>query len=292
MQKRNIPNSPRLLELKKKRRRVFLNKILLSVFALPAIFAGLVYLSRISAFNINSVEVKGNKVADTEMIRQVVEKEIAGNYLWFFPKRNIFFYPKKDIKNQLAFEFKGLKDINLIVKEKTLNISSTERIAKYMWCGNANLDLVVGLPSDKEKCYFVDENGYIFGEAPYFSGEVYFKFYGGTFSNSTDPSGFYFMQENFSKLISFKNMLENFGLKPVALSYEGSENIKIYLSRDLTHPSGPEIIFKADSDLPIISENLQTALNTEPLKSNFKNKYSSLLYIDLRFGNKVYYKFR
>jgi len=40
-----------------------------------------------------------------------------------------------------------------------------------------------------------------------------------------------------------------------------------------------------------IKENLDTALNTEPLKSDFKKKYSSLEYIDLRFGNKVYSKF-
>jgi hypothetical protein len=55
---------------------------------------------------------------------------------------------------------------------------------------------------------------------------------------------------------------------------------------------GPEIIFKIDSDFQKIAENLQAAITTEPLQTDFKNKYSSLLYIDLRFGNKVYYKFR
>ena len=46
-----------------------------------------------------------------------------------------------------------------------------------------------------------------------------------------------------------------------------------------------------DSDFEKLAENLQAALMTEPLQSDFKNKFSSLLYIDLRFGNKVYYKF-
>ena len=59
-----------------------------------------------------------------------------------------------------------------------------------------------------------------------------------------------------------------------------------------TSQMGPEIIFKADSDFNQIIENLQSVLTTEPLQTEFKTKYSSLLYIDLRFGNKVYYKFK
>jgi nucleoside-diphosphate-sugar epimerase len=39
-------------------------------------------------------------------------------------------------------------------------------------------------------------------------------------------------------------------------------------------------------------ENLDAAIDTEPLKSKLKNKFSSLEYIDLRYGNKVYDKFK
>ena len=49
---------------------------------------------------------------------------------------------------------------------------------------------------------------------------------------------------------------------------------------------------KMTSDFQKIAENLQAALATEPLRSDFKNKYSSLLYLDLRYGNKVYFKFK
>ena len=69
--------------------------------------------------------------------------------------------------------------------------------------------------------------------------------------------------------------------------------MEIFLSKGTSSTSaiGPKIIFKKDADLQNIAENLQAALNIEPLKSKFKNKYSLLLYIDLRFGNKVYDKF-
>lgn len=273
--KRNVLNSPRLLKLKKHRRNVFLNKIFLFILALLAVFAGLVYVSRLSSLNISSVEIIGNKITDTETIKTAVQKEIMGNYLWFFPKTNILFYPKNDIKRELNIQVKRLKDINLSIKNnKILEVSVTEREAKYLWC-----NLVVGLPSE-EKCSFMDEDGFIFDEAPYFSGEVYFKFYGSL------------SQVNFEKLILFKKTLETIEIKPTALRIEENGDIKIFLSALNKTPTGSYIILKADSDFQKVAENLEIALGTEPLLSDFKNKYSSLLYIDLRFGNKVYYKFK
>ena len=72
---------------------------------------------------------------------------------------------------------------------------------------------------------------------------------------------------------------------------EDNGDIKVFLSGKKNQP-WPEIILKADSDFQKVAENLEAALTTEPLQSNFKNKYSSLLYIDLRVKNKVYYKFQ
>ncbi len=237
------------------------------MFAFLVIFTSLAYISRIPVFNISSVEIIGTKIIDNQMIKEIIEKEIRGNYLWFFPKTNIVLYPKNNIKNELHSKFKRLKDISFSIKnKKVLQINLSEREAKYLWC------------ETEEKCYFTDENGFIFDEAPYFSGEVYFKFYG--------------LVQNFEKLISFKKTLEDLGLKPVALSVLENGDSKIFLSSKNSSGTGPEIIFKTDSDFQKIAENLEAALSTEPLQSNFKNKYSSLLYIDLRYGNKVYFKFR
>lgn len=287
MHKRNILNSPRLLELKRKKRNIFIRKISIFLFGFLLLVIALSYISRIEKLNVNEVEIKGNKIIETEAIKSAVQTEIAGRYVWLFPKTNIFLYPKNKIKLDLSNQFKRLKDINLSIEnQKTLVISVTERIPKYTWCG--------ALPianNNKEKCYFLDESGYIFDEAPYFSGEVYFKFYGLTDLNNGNPSGSYFFQKDFGNLILFKESIENMGLKPVILYIKENNDATIYLSKGKIAPLGPEIIFKKDSDFQKIAENLKAALETEPLKSEFKNKYSSLLYIDLRFENKVYYKF-
>lgn len=305
MQKQNILNSPRLLELKKHRRRVFLNKILLSLAALVVIFLSLSYLSHLKQLNIREIEIIGNKMLDTEAIREVVARQIAGEYIWLFPKTNIFFYPENNIKNELQDKFKRLNNISLAIKNnKTIEVSLSERTALYTWCGVVP-ELAVkppselgGLTAEYQPCYFLDEDGYVFDEAPYFSGNIYFKFYGPLdeqqiSSSAQSPLGAYFLRQNFKQLNSFKDILTGLDLKPVALYITNDRDVEIFLLKKTSSISTtePKIIFKLDADFQNVAENLQAALNTEPLKSKFKNKYSSLSYIDLRFGNKVYDKF-
>jgi cell division septal protein FtsQ len=286
MHKKKILNSPRLLELKRKRRRVMMEKILLIVFILGAVIFLLTYISRINKFNITRVEVSGNKVVDAEEIKNKVMEDIKGKYLGLFPKTNFILYPKNFIKESLATNFRRLKDISINVKNlNTLEVGVAERTGLYTWCGEA----VPEVSTADEKCYFMDETGYIFDEAPYFSGGVYLKFYG-TFPNYNDsPLGFYFANDIFNNLVTFKANIEGMGLKPEAMFLGKDGDVEVRLAPG--SGARPKILIKSDGDFEKAAENLQAALSTEPLLTDFKKKYSSLQYIDLRYGNKVYYKF-
>src|SRR3989344_3198226 len=278
MQKRNVLHSPRLLELKKRRRRIFLSKILFSILAFLAVFALLAYLSRLNGLNFGKIEVGGNKIVNTEAIKRIVDKTITGNYFYFFPKTNILYYPAKNIEKELQNKFKRLENINVSVtpttpsrEEAILEISVTERKALYIWCGAIPPEIE---QENKTTCYFLDKDGYIFDEAPYFSGEVYFKFYGfvykATAEGLTDlasyaPIGSFFSELNFQKIVAFKEMTEQMGLKPAALYILSNGDVKMFLSAGKSQKR-PEIIFNIDSSADILAENLQAALTTEPLK--------------------------
>ena len=275
MQKRNVLNSPRLEELKRHRRKVFLNKILIFFGGLVAMLILAVYLSGLKALKISDINISGNKVVDPEAIKTDIEQSIAGKYIWLFPKDNIIYYSSSSIKNNLQVKFKRLDKISLTIsKNKSLQVSVSEREPKYTWCGPDPT-------ANPQTCYFMDENGYIFDVAPYFSGSVYFKFYG------SGDLGSYFSATKFQQLVSFKEVLTKMGLKLTELDIADNGEVDIFL----TSSSGPKIIFNIDADFQNLAENLQAALTTEPLQTEFKTKYAKLQYIDLRFGNKVYYKF-
>ena len=52
------------------------------------------------------------------------------------------------------------------------------------------------------------------------------------------------------------------------------------------------VLFSRDSDTKKVWSNIVSAIDTDPLKSKLKIDKESLLYLDARFGNKVFYKFR
>ena len=259
------------------------------LLGLVIIFIALVYFSRLSSLNINNIEISGNQIVETSAIKDVVQQQISGKYFFFFPKSDIFIYPGNAIKNALENKFKILENINVSVKTNhTLVVTLSERKGVYTWCG---MSPDVGIPTSGDNCYFIDDNGYIFNQAPYFSGEVYFKFYGvpDAFSGG-DPSGLYFEKQYFTQLTSFKDTLISLGLKPISIYVTSEDDVEVFLSSANPGVAGPYIIFKLDGDYETIAENLEAALTTEPLQSEFQNKYSSLQYIDVRFGNKVYFK--
>lgn len=288
MSRKDVINSPRLTELKNKRKQYFVRKIYIYTFGTLACVILFTYLSRIDKLNIQSVEIVGNNVTDTTLVTKTINEEMAGHYLWIFPKTNIFFYPRTKIEAILHDKYKRLKDVDAGIKNnEILEVKVTEREPKYNWCGQSS-------PEDGggKTCYFTDDSGYIFDEAPYFSGDVYFKFYG-NIDHADTPAGNYFATSQFTKFITFKDILEKLGLKPASLYYEEDKgDITVFLTRNKNASSSPKIIIKNTADISKIAENLNAALSTEPLLSDFKKKYDSLLYIDLRFGNKVYYKFR
>lgn len=289
---RIVSNSPRFQKIKKEKHRVLRKKILFWIFLIILVLIGLTFLSRWSKININTIEISGNKILEKEAIESTVREEISGNYLWFLPKTNFLIYPQRGIEAELKNKFKRIESVFVNDKNvNTLEIILTERTALYTWCGET-LPEINTQGVNENKCYFVDKEGFIFDEAPYFSGEVYLKFYGAVSMNEDNPSGSYFLKPYFTNLISLKDSFEKIGVKPVIFYADESGDIKAYLSSQIKSQLGPAIIFKADSDYTKIVGNLQSILSTEPLQTDLKTKYNSLNYIDLRFGNKVYYKFK
>lgn len=264
-----------------------------------AVVSLLAYLSHLESLNIGNFEVSGHRVIDVEELETAAREQLAGKYLFIFPKSNILYYTKNSLEDGLKDKFKRIKEISFSIKDKrTLQISLTEREPKYTWCG---VELPLSDANDSaHTCYFMDDTGYIFDKAPYFSGEVYFKFYGmpqvsdvgrPTSDGDFDPLGSHFFGQNFGQFILFRDVLVNMGMKPKSLYVNKDKDVEIHLSRGQSVAEEPKIILKTDTDFKNAAENLDAAMDTEPLKTDFQKKYQTLQYIDLRFGNKVYYRF-
>ncbi len=282
MKNKLVSSSPRIAELHRKKNKVLKRKIAFSVIFFICIIVGLGLLSRASSLNIKEVNISGNIVVDNSEIKNIVESKILGHYFWIFPKANFALYPKNKIKKELMKKFNRLKDISFNLQSTSiLTVNVSEYEGKYLWCG----EQIPAVEFIKSKCYFLDDTGYIFDEAPFFSGGVYFKFYG-------EPShiGSFYLKNHWANIILLKKTLESMRLKPTNFWLDENKDGNISLSSEPM--KGPRIIFNLDTDYQKMAENLQSALDTDPLRTDYKYKFDSLDYINLSFGNKVYYKFK
>src|SRR3989344_7224422 len=107
--KRDVFHSPRLLELKKKKKKAIRFKALIFISSLAVVLVFLFLIARSPKININAIEVSGNEIIESQQIKKVAEEKIGGYYLWFLPKANFIFYPRKGIEKELMESFKRLK---------------------------------------------------------------------------------------------------------------------------------------------------------------------------------------
>jgi len=293
-ERRSILVTPRIKELKHKKSVNKRRKVILIVSLLILLIIGLSLLSYMKAMRIETVLIKGNTIISDEDILNVVQKELFGSYLLVFSKQNFLLYPKASIENNIKNKIKRIDGVNIALGDShTLVINVIEREGKFLWCGYS-FDEKVGDTPDSN-CYFLNEVGLIFAKAPYFSGNVYFKFYGtGNFAEGSDPIGQQFLPVlEVSEARRLIVALEKLNISPYALSLGENGDRTMYISSiEPNQNVYTKIIWNDKSNIETIVKNLETALSTEPLKTDFVKNFNNLIYIDLRFENKVYYKFK
>ena len=284
---KDILTSPRMEDIKRKRRRRRLRLSILFSILFVSIVIGIGYLSSNPRITINKINITGTRIINASDVEKRVEGLISGKYIYLFAKKNILIYPRSRVYQSLLKDFPRISSLS-IRREKwnTLNIDITERAGSYLYCGSAvpEVESEVG-----ENCYFINNDGYIFDKAPYFSGNVYFKYYI-KIDDISDPLGKQMLSpSNFHQLVRFVDGINSLGFHPIYMVVNANNSF-LYLDHGVISTS-PQIIFNNDNNLQDILTNLSLSMAKPEFANEIHSKYDTLLYIDLRFKNKVLYKF-
>lgn len=255
-----------------------------------SIIGALSYFSAHPRVVINKIIITGNSIIDTSNLQSKVEEKLSGRYLRLFSRSNFLIYPNHKIYNILLSDFPRIEKLKVGRDGlNTLKIEITERSGSYLYCG-------VSIPENKEdvgeNCYFVNNDGYIFDKAPYFSGDVYFKYYLNIEGNPANPTKTQMLPvDRFHELVRFTDGVSSLGFKPLYLVMSSDGVDYLYLKSKGSGPD-PRIIFKEENEIPVVLDNLSTAMREKEFANEINSKYDTLSYIDLRFKNKVLYKFQ
>lgn len=200
--------------------------------------------------------------------------DMAGKYAGLFSKANIFLYPKSKIENDLRTLYPTLGNASVHALDfHTISVSVAERTPFALWCPSA----------DSAQCVLLDESGLAYAHAPQYSGNVY-QVYTGPLPDGPLPKQF-LTPEYFHSLSALVTTFSKKIAPDTITSVLVDENNDVHLKTS----GGYEIMFALGADGGDVFENFSLTLTAAPFTTH---KLSDFQYIDLRFGDKVYYKLK
>jgi hypothetical protein len=261
--------------LKERRRRALHLRAGAVAALVIALIGGAAYLARLPAVTVSDIEVVGEDAVKESAILETAREAMHGTWGLVIPKKNAFFYPAGDIEKNILTEHPRIKMAQVDARGLTaLTIRVSERQPHALWC-----------TSPEESCYFLDDQGLIFAQAPSFSGAPYFRYVAPLPGLDIAPEGQrLFPEEEFSRIENFIALLtREAGIVPRSLVLDERGDMHITLE------SGGTIIVKKDDDFSFVLENVKSVFASEELSGDARAR---LDYADFRFGTKVYFKFK
>lgn len=262
---------------KEKKRNPLILRIIFDILLIA--FAGIsVYVLFFSSYlKINRLILEGIQELDYESVVAQINSNLEGQYFKAIPHNNFILFSERRLKRDLKDKFKKIESVEAKKKfPDTIMVKITERKALMLWCSFG-------------PCYIVDEKGFAYSEADFESPEI--------------------KENNLIRLADVSAQPVNLGEKVLDPEYiqfvlsikeKIREALDIEISEEYFTKSAvaQEVQVKTNegwdtyfnSQLPI-SQSIETLKIFLDEKMNGIER-GKLEYVDLRIGNKVYYKFK
>lgn len=237
----------------------------LAAAALVAIFY-LFFIS--SAFRIKGVNISGLETVNEGRVLDVVDNILDDKKFGFLDGANSFIFSKDSLRASMLTLFPKMGNVEIKISDNdVLNIIIEERDMAGVWCR-------------ARECFYFDKGGIIFEEAPQSLGSLMVAV---TDERNIEPNLGSVVLEALQVSLAKEayRLIGNnfsFGIKTIIITPEGeyevltSENWRILLDKS--------------ADLEHQLSNLKYLLDEE-----VKTRRKELEYVDLRLGNRVYYKY-
>jgi len=266
-----FPQKPQ--RLRARRRKIRLITFCICVLLGASLVGGAGLASHAERFAIKDVSVSGAQELSTNTLTAAVEAGLQNNMFKIFSRRNMFLYPRSEIEQNLSDTFPRIKNVELSrasLMAQAIMVTVEERKPFAKWC-------------DKDgKCFFLDDIGFIFAEAEEGKEmQTAYVFRAGLIPE-TSPIGQAFLRGRLGGIVHFLDLLTQAGYKPQGIHVENEKDFSV------PQTDGPRLLIPFDLDPEKMVHDLQLALEADSVRG----RESELEYIDLRFGNRVYYKYK
>ena len=261
--------------LRVKRRRLRLVVLVLVVIALALATYAVHRVSYLPKFNVTRIDVVGEQNIDPSVITSYVDTQLHDGKNHFFSRSNIFVYPQTVIERGIEASFPRVKSATISRSglSTALTVTIVERTPYSKWCD--------GSQTNPGNCFDLDQNGYIFAEDA--STTPVAEQYIFTGAITGQPIGQTFVPGHMPGIIALLHIVQQqSSLHPSGVAIESNEDITVHFAE------GFDMKASFGEDAAALARNLSLILSSQPLQG----KQSEIEYIDLRFGDRVYYKLK
>lgn len=141
-------------------------KMVLGSLLVIVLVGGFVAFLNWGFLRFDTVIVTGETAENKEDIQAYVLGKMSGRYLWLIPKDSVFFLHKKILTQAIKLTFPRLETVQISLPElNTLKVLLEDKEARLVWCDGVN-----GKKSGH--CYYINEIGEAYSESPNFSEAV------------------------------------------------------------------------------------------------------------------------
>jgi hypothetical protein len=235
-----------------------------------AFLAGAVYAIIYSPFSkISSIEVTGTKTIDPNKIRDIVRKDISGMDHGIFPEDNMDNIDTDRIKNSIIAADLPINSVNVVVNFKTITISVDELEPSMRVAGAT-------------QSYILDQEGRVMKIADPGEGDNLIAV---SFSDPTKTFSVGDVVLDQAQM-QFIMQLHKYFATQAGINDKLIKIDQPNYAMDVMTGEGWYVIFDPDIDL---GEQLKSLASVLAGKFN-PDARKDLLYIDARFGDRVFYK--
>ncbi len=233
--------------------------------AIIIFIVGLVFVARSSIFSLGQVEVLGAEHVGVGEIESASRSLLESHYLGFVPKSHRLFYPEDALASALLAQFPRIAKVETSAGNGALKLVVTEYTENYVWCGT--------------ECFYMNEQGELFASAATTSNLI-------TFRRPDYSEGgigkVVFTQDFLANTLGLLELFSVGGFDVSSVSLVG-EDVTV------TFRQGLELRYLLADSYQAVYDKTLRVLGMEDLADK---SLEEILYIDLRFGSKVYYKIR
>lgn len=239
---------------------------------------------RYSALQVRTIDIRGLEAISDARIRESVRGFLAGSYGFFLPRSSYFLVSPSALEKEIKKQTLRVERASVVKAfPDTVEIAIQERKPWAVFCGSISVpqgekDVV----PESSPCFYLDRTGFSYEEAPESSGSLLLGITGDR--RDARIGAFLIDSKTLESMILIGDRVERtLGARVVA--YELSEAVPSEVRARLD--KGFTVIFKKEDNFEEAFGVLKRVLDEE-----IRDQYNKLAYIDLRFGNKVFYKFR